>query len=265
MGFLQGKRALITGIASERSIASGIAEAMHREGAELAFTYQTEKLKTRVEKAAADYGSDIVLPLDVAEDAQIASCFEQLGQSWGDGFDILVHAIAYAPREAIAGQFLDGLTRENFAIAHDISSYSLAALAQAARPLMRGRNGSIVTLTYLGSERALAGYNVMGVAKASLEATVRYLADNLGPEGTRVNAVSAGPIKTLAAAGIAGFRKILGHVEENAPLRRTVTIEDVGNVAAFLCSDLAAGVTGEVTYVDSGYNILGMTGLGDEH
>jgi len=260
MGFLQGKRALITGIASERSIASGIAEAMHREGAELAFTYQTEKLKTRVEKAAADYGSDIVLPLDVAEDAQIANCFEQLGKRW-DGFDILVHAIAYAPREAIAGQFLDGLTRENFAIAHDISSYSLAAMAQAARPLMRGRNGSILTLTYLGSERALAGYNVMGVAKASLEATVRYLADNLGPEGTRVNAVSAGPIKTLAAAGIAGFRKILGHVEENAPLRRTVTIEDVGNVAAFLCSDLAAGVTGEITYVDAGYNILGMTGI----
>ena len=180
MGFLQGKRALITGIASERSIASGIAEAMHREGAELAFTYQTEKLKTRVEKAAADYGSDIVLPLDVAEDAQIANCFEQLGKRW-DGFDILVHAIAYAPREAIAGQFLDGLTRENFAIAHDISSYSLAAMAQAARPLMQGRHGSILTLTYLGSERALAGYHVMGVAKASLEATVRYLADNLGP------------------------------------------------------------------------------------
>jgi enoyl-[acyl-carrier protein] reductase I len=261
MGFLQGKRALITGIASERSIASGIAEAMHREGAQLAFTYQTEKLRTRVEKAAGDYGSDIVLPLDVSDDAQIASCFEQLAQRWGDGFDILVHAIAYAPREAIAGQFLDGLTRQNFAIAHDISSYSLAAMAQAARPLMRGRNGSILTLTYLGAERALAGYNVMGVAKASLEATVRYLADNLGPEGTRVNAVSAGPIKTLAAAGIAGFRKILGHVEENAPLRRTVTIEDVGNVAAFLCSDLAAGVTGEITYVDAGYNILGMTGI----
>ncbi|MFL6592925.1 MAG: enoyl-ACP reductase [Luteimonas sp.] len=261
MGFLQGKRALVTGIASERSIASGIAEAMHREGAELAFTYQTEKLKTRVEKAATEYGSDIVLPLDVADDAQIAACFEQLGQRWGGGFDILVHAIAFAPREAIAGQFLDGLTRENFAIAQDVSAYSLAALAQAARPLMKGRNGSILTLTYLGSERALAGYNVMGVAKASLEATVRYLAYNLGPEGTRVNAISAGPIKTLAAAGIAGFRKILGHVEDNAPLRRTVTIEDVGNVAAFLCSDLAAGVTGEITYVDAGYNILGMTGI----
>ena len=264
MGFLQGKRALITGIASERSIASGIAEAMHREGAELAFTYQTDKLKSRVEKAATEYGSDIVIPLDVADDAQITACFEQLGQRWSDGFDILVHAIAYAPREAIAGQFLDGLTRENFAIAHDISSYSLAALAKAARPLMQQRNGAILTLSYLGAERALAGYNVMGVAKASLEATVRYLAYNLGPDGIRVNAISAGPIKTLAAAGIAGFRKILGHVEENAPLRRTVTIEDVGNVAAFLCSDLASGVTGEVTYVDAGYNILGMTGIEGE-
>ena len=260
MGFLQGKRALITGIASERSIATGIAEAMHREGAELAFTYQNDKLKSRVESAAAEYGSGIVIPLDVADDAQIAACFDALGRHW-DGFDILVHAIAFAPREAIAGQFLDGLTRENFAIAHDVSSYSLAAIAKAARPLMAGRNGSILTLTYLGAERALAGYNVMGLAKASLEANVRYLAYNLGPEGTRVNAISAGPIKTLAAAGIAGFRKILGHVEQNAPLRRTVTIEDVGNVAAFLCSDLAAGVTGEVTYVDAGYNILGMTGI----
>ena len=264
MGFLQGKRALITGIASERSIASGIAEAMHREGAQLAFTYQTDKLKSRVEKAAEEYGSNIVIPLDVSSDEQIAACFTELGKHWTDGFDILIHAIAYAPREAIAGQFLDGLTRENFAIAHDISAYSLAAMAKAARPMMQGRNGSILTLSYLGAERALAGYNVMGVAKASLEATVRYLAYNLGPEGTRVNAISAGPIKTLAAAGIAGFRKILGHVEENAPLRRTVTIEQVGNVAAFLCSDLAAGVTGEVTYVDSGYNILGMTGLDGE-
>ncbi|KAF1721364.1 enoyl-ACP reductase FabI [Pseudoxanthomonas wuyuanensis] len=262
MGFLQGKRALITGIASERSIASGIAEAMHREGAELAFTYQNDKLKSRVEKAAAEFGSDIVLPLDVADDAQIAACFDALGQRW-DGFDILVHAIAFAPREAITGQFLDGLTRENFALAHDISAYSLAALAKAARPLMQGRNGAVLTLSYLGAERALQNYNVMGVAKASLEATVRYLALNLGPEGIRVNAISAGPIKTLAAAGIGGFRKILGHVEQNAPIRRTVTIEDVGNVGAFLCSDLAAGVTGEVTYVDGGYSIVGMTGLGD--
>jgi len=260
MGFLQGKRALITGIASQRSIATGIADAMHREGAELAFTYQNDKLKSRVEAAAAEAGSNIVIPLDVADDAQIEACFAELGRHW-DGFDILVHAIAFAPREAIAGQFLDGLTRDNFALAHDISAYSLAALSKAARPMMQGRNGAVLTLTYLGAERALAGYNVMGVAKASLEATVRYLAYNLGPEGIRVNAISAGPIKTLAAAGIAGFRKILGHVEDNAPLRRTVTIEDVGNVAAFLCSDLAAGVTGEVTYVDAGYNILGMTGI----
>lgn len=264
MGFLQGKRALITGIASDRSIASGIAEAMHREGAQLAFTYQNEKLKTRVEAAAREFGSDIVLPLDVSDDAQIAACFEQLGQHWNDGFDILVHAIAFAPREAIAGQFLDGLTRENFAMAHDISAYSLSALAKAARPLMHDRKGAILTLSYLGAERALVNYNVMGVAKASLEASVRYLALNLGPEGIRVNAISAGPIRTLAASGISGFRKILGHVEQYAPLRRSVSIEDVGNVAAFLCSDLAAGVTGEVTYVDAGYNILGMTGIETE-
>lgn len=263
MGFLTGKRALITGIASERSIASGIAEAMHREGAELAFTFQNDKLKGRVEKAAAQYGSNIVLPLDVSEDAQIEACFTRLGEHW-DGLDILVHAIAFAPREAIAGQFLDGLTRENFALAHDVSAYSLAALAKAARPMMQNRQGAILTLSYLGAERALAGYNVMGVAKAALESTVRYLAYNLGPEGTRVNAISAGPIKTLAAAGIAGFRKILGHVEENAPLRRTVTIEDVGNAAAFLCSDLASGITGEITYVDAGYNTLGMTGIDSE-
>jgi enoyl-[acyl-carrier protein] reductase I len=259
MGFLQGKRALITGIASQRSIASGIAEAMHREGAELAFTYQNEKLKSRVEDAAKEYGSDIVIPLDVADDAQIANCFAELGKRW-DHFDILVHAIAYAPREAIEGEFLN-VTRESWNIAHEISAYSLAGMAKAARPMMANRNGAIVTLSYLGAERALANYNVMGVAKASLEATVRYLALNLGPEGTRVNAISAGPIKTLAAAGIANFRKMLGHVEEYAPMRRSVTIEDVGNVAAFLCSDLAAGVTGDVTYVDAGYNILGMTGI----
>lgn len=262
MGFLQGKRALITGIASDRSIASGIAEAMHRQGAELAFTYLNDKLRPRVEKAAAAFGSDIVLPLDVTSDEQISACFEQLGQRWDGGFDILVHAIAYAPREAIEGEFLDGLTRENWNTAHEVSAYSLAAMAKAARPLMAGRNGSILTLSYLGAVRALQNYNVMGVAKASLEATVRYLALNLGPEGTRVNAISAGPIKTLSAAGIANFRKMLGHFEEHAPLRRTVTIEDVGNTAAFLCSDLAAGITGEVTYVDSGYNILGMSGVG---
>ena len=259
MGFLQGKRALVTGIASQRSIASGIAEAMHREGAELAFTYQNEKLKSRVEDAAKEYGSNIVIPLDVSDDAQIDNCFSELKKHW-DHFDILVHAIAYAPREAIEGEFLN-VTRESWNVAHEISAYSLAGMAKAARPMMKNRNGAIVTLSYLGAERALANYNVMGVAKASLEATVRYLALNLGPEGTRVNAISAGPIKTLAAAGIANFRKMLGHVEEYAPMRRSVTIEDVGNVAAFMCSDLALGVTGEVTYVDAGYNILGMTGI----
>jgi enoyl-[acyl-carrier protein] reductase I len=261
MGFLTGKRALIVGVASQRSIATGIAEAMHREGAELAFTYQTEKLLSRVEACAAEYGgSKIILPCDVADDAQIESVFTELGKHW-DGFDILVHSVGFAPREAIEGGYLDGLTRENFRIAHDISAYSLSALAKAARPMMQGRNGAILTLSYLGAERALANYNVMGVAKAALEASVRYLALNLGPEGTRVNAISAGPIKTLAAAGIANFRKMLGHVEDYAPLRRSVTIEDVGNVAAFLCSPLAAGITGEITYVDAGYNILGMTGI----
>lgn len=260
MGFLSGKRALIVGVASQRSIATGIAEAMHREGAQLAFTYQNERLQSRVQGLADETGSEIVLMCDVAEDAQIQAVFDELHQRW-DGLDILVHSVGFAPREAVQGAFLDNLTRENFAIAHDISSYSLAALAQAARPMMQGRNGAILTLSYLGAVRALANYNVMGLAKASLEACVRYLALNLGPEGTRVNAISAGPIKTLAAAGIANFRKMLDHVESNAPLRRSVSIEDVGNVAAFLCSDLAAGVTGEITYVDAGYSILGMTGL----
>lgn len=260
MGFLHGKRALIVGIASQRSIAWGIANAMYREGAQLALTYQNERLKDRVEEAANAFGSNIVLPCDVAEDTQIENLFRALGKHW-DGFDILVHSVGFAPREAIQGQFLDHLTRENFAIAHDISSYSLAALAKAARPMMSGRNGAILTLTYLGAERALHNYNVMGLAKASLEANVRYLAFNLGPEGTRVNAISAGPIKTLAAAGIANFRKMLEHVDDNAPLRRTVTIDEVGNVGAFLCSDLASGITGEITHVDAGYSILGMTGI----
>ncbi len=260
MGFLHGKRALITGVLNHRSIAWGIASAMHREGAELAFTYVNDKLKDRVDEAATAFGSNIVLPCDVADDAQIEALFPTLSQHW-DGLDILVHSIGFAPRDAMTGEFLDGLTREGFRIAHDISSYSLAALAKAARPLMQGRNGAILTLTYLGAERALASYNVMGLAKASLEANVRYLAYNLGPEGTRVNAISAGPIRTLAASGVANLRKMLDHVAEKAPLRRNVSIEEVGNVAAFLCSDLASGVTGEVTYVDAGYNILGMTGL----
>ena len=205
MGFLQGKRALITGIASQRSIANGIAEAMHREGAELAFTYQNEKLKSRVDEVASRLGGGPSFPLDVTDDAQIAALFEQLGQHW-DGFDILVHSVGFAPRETLDGGFVDNLTRESFGIALDISAYSLAALAKAARPMMQDRNGSILTLTYLGSERALPNYNVMGVAKAALEASVRYLAMNLGPEGTRVNAVSAGPIKTLAASGVGNLR-----------------------------------------------------------
>ena len=260
MAFLEGKRALIVGIASQRSIAWGIAEAMHREGAKLAFTYQNEKLKQRVEDAAAHFGSDIALPCDVAIDAEIGAVADTLSQCWG-GLDVMVHSVAYAPREAIQGDYLDNLTREAFAIAHDVSSYSLAALAKALRPLMRGHDSAILTMSYLGAIRAMANYNVMGLAKASLEANVRYLARALGPDGIRVNAISAGPIKTLAAAGIANFRKMLDHVETTAPLRRSVSIEDVGNVAAFLCSDLAAGVTGEITYVDAGYNILGMTGL----
>ncbi len=260
MGFLEGKRALVTGILSNRSIAWGIARAMHREGAELALTYVDEKLRGRVDEAASQLDTDIVLPCDVSRDSDIEALFENLGKRW-DGLDILVHSIGFAPREALAGEYLDGLTRENFRIAHDISSYSLAALAKAARPMMKGRNGAILTMTYLGATRALASYNVMGLAKASLEANVRYLAYNLGPEGTRVNAISAGPIKTLAAAGIAGFRKMLDHVERVAPLRRSITTDEVGNAAAFLCSDLASGITGEVTFVDAGYNTLGMAGL----
>lgn len=259
MGMLEGKRALIVGVASPRSIAWGIAEAMHREGAELAFTYQNEKLRSRVDKIAAQTGSGLVLPLDVAEDEQIEAVFRTLGEHW-DGLDIIVHAVGFAPRDQIEGEFADVVTREGFRIAHDISSYSFAALARAGRPLLRP-GGALLTLSYLGAVRAMPSYNVMGLAKASLEASVRYLAHGLGPDGIRVNAISAGPIKTLAAAGIAKFRAMLEHVESTAPLRRSVTIEDVGNTAAFLCSDLASGITGEVTYVDAGYNIVGMAGL----
>ncbi len=260
MGFMQGKRALIVGVASNRSIAYGVAQAMHREGAELAFTYQGEKLKERVEKLAAEFGSSIVLPCDVASDEQIEAVFEELGKQW-DGLDSIVHSVAYAPREALDGPYVDAVTRENFAIAHDISSYSFTALAKAGRKLMKGRNGSLLTLTYLGAERVIPNYNVMGIAKASLEANVRYMAASLGAEGIRVNAVSAGPIRTLAAAGINNFRDMLSKAEKAAPLGRNVSIEEVGNVAAFLCSDLASGVTGEITYVDAGYNILGLASL----
>jgi enoyl-[acyl-carrier protein] reductase I len=238
---------------SNRSIAYGIAQAARREGAELAFAYQNERFKDRVTGMAAELGSKIVLPCDVASDAEISSLFEGLRKHW-DGLDGLAHAIAFAPREAIAGEFLDGLSRAGFAQAHEVSAYSFPALAKAALPMMKGRNAALVTLTYLGAARVVPHYNTMGLAKASLEASVRYLAANLGPMGIRVNGISAGPVKTLAAAGISGFGKILKFVEEHAPLRRNVSLEEVGNVAAFLLSDLASAVTGEILYVDSGFS-----------
>ena len=257
MGFMAGKRALIVGLASNRSIAWGIAQAFAREGAELAFTYQNDKLKPRVEKMAEELGSSMTYPLDVAIDAEIDALFEAIARDW-DGIDVLVHSVGFAPRDQLAGTFIESITREGFQIAHDISSYSLAALAKGALPLMQGRNSSILTLSYLGAVRAVPNYNVMGLAKASLEANVRFLAADLGPRGIRVNGISAGPIKTLAAAGISGFRKMLHHVEEVAPIRRNVTVEDVGNAAAFLCSDLAAGISSEILYVDGGYSTIGM-------
>jgi enoyl-[acyl-carrier protein] reductase I len=263
MALLEGRRILITGLLSNRSIAYGVAKAARREGAVLAYTYQNERFKERVEDMARELGSDIALPCDVASDEEIARLFADLGRRW-DGLDGLVHAIAYAPREAITGDFLDGLSREAFRVAHDVSSYSFPALAKAALPMMQGRKASLVTLTYLGAHRVVPNYNTMGLAKASLEASVRYLAASLGPRGIRVNGISAGPIKTLAASGIAGFGKILKFVEEHAPMRRNVTTQDVGNAAAFLLSDLAAGVTGEVLYVDAGFrNVLaGIPGGG---
>ena len=259
MGLLTGKRALIVGVASNRSIAWGIAQAMHREGAELAYTYQNEKLRGRVEKFAGETGSDITLPCDVSVDAEISGVFTRLNEHWPH-LDILVHSVAFADRELLEGDYLDSITREGFLRAQDISAYSFAALGRGARPLMQGRNGAMLTLTYIGSIRAMPNYNVMGIAKASLEANVRYMAADLGPEGIRVNAVSAGPIRTLAASGIKGLRGFLNHVEKVSPLRRNVTIEEVGNVAAFLCSDYASAVTGEVTYVDCGYNTVGSEG-----
>jgi enoyl-[acyl-carrier protein] reductase I len=257
MGFLTDKRILITGVASNRSIAWGCATAMRREGAQIALTYQNDKLRGRVEDLAGRLDSTICLPLDVASDTQIDEAFNRLGEHW-DGLDAIVHAIAFAPREQLEGDYVDAVTREGFATAHDVSSYSLAALAKAGRGMMEGRNGSLVTMSYLGAVRAVPNYNVMGVAKASLEANVRYLAASLGPKGIRVNAVSAGPIRTLAAAGISDFRGMLKQVEERTPLRRNVTIDEVGNAAAFLCSDLASGITGDVLYVDTGYHILGL-------
>jgi len=260
MGFLAGKKALIVGLASNRSIAWGIAQAMHREGAELALSYQTDKLKPRVEKMAGELGSNLIMPCDVGSDEQIESVFDYLEKSW-DKVDIIIHSVGFAPKEELAGNFVDMTTREGFNIAHEISSYSFTALAKAGRKMMKDTNGSLLTLSYLGAERAMPNYNVMGLAKASLEANVRYMANSLGPEGIRVNGISAGPIRTLAAAGIGDFRKMLSQVEENAPLRKNVTIEEVGNTAAFLCSDLASGITGQNIYVDSGYSIIGMPAL----
>ncbi|TMG95664.1 MAG: SDR family oxidoreductase [Betaproteobacteria bacterium] len=262
MNLLAGRKILITGVLSNRSIAYGVAKACAREGATLAFTYVNDDLKDRVTKIVAEFGACPVLRCDVAADDQIGALFETLKSEWG-AIDGMLHAIAFAPRESLAGDFLAGMSREAFRTAHDISSYSFAALAKAARPLLEGRNASLLTLTYLGAVRSLANYNVMGLAKASLEANVRYLASTLGPEGTRVNAISAGPIKTLAAAGIGGFSKILHFVEKNAPLRRNVTIDDVGNVAAFYFSDLSSAITGEITYVDCGFSTV-AAGFADE-
>jgi len=258
MGFLAGKRAFIVGVATDRSVAWGIAQAMHREGAQLAFSYVNDKMKERVEPLAHSLGSRLTMPLDVTVDGQIEAAFGLLKREWSE-LDIVIHAVAYAPREAIVGSFAENTSREAFRIAHDVSSYSFTALARGARPLMAGRKGALLTLTYLGAVRSIPSYNVMGLAKASLEANVRFLAADLGPHGIRVNGISAGPIKTLAAAGIAGFRKMLSRVAEVSPLRRNVTLEDVGNAAAFLCSDLAAGITGEIVYVDSGFNTVGMS------
>jgi len=259
MGFMAGKKALIVGVASDRSIASGIAEAFAREGAEIAFTYQNDKLRSRVEKLSERLGqnTDLLFPCDVTSDDEIDAVFAGLGEHW-DGLDILVHSVGFAPREQLAGTFTESITREGFAISHDISAYSLAALAKAALPMMQGRDGAMLAMTYDAATKVVPNYNVMGLAKASLESCVRFLAADLGPQGIRVNAISAGAVKTLAAAGIAGFRKMLNYAVKASPLRRTVTIEEIGNTAAFLCSDLASGITGETTFVDAGVNIMGM-------
>ncbi|HTW73413.1 MAG TPA: enoyl-ACP reductase [Steroidobacteraceae bacterium] len=255
---MAGKRALIVGVATDRSIAWGIAQAMHAQGAQLAFSYANERFKERVAPLAAQLGSQLVMPLDVQLDEQIEAAFALLGREWGQ-LDVLVHAVAFAPREALSGSFTAQTTREAFQVAHEVSSYSFTALARAALPLMSGRAGALLTLSYLGAVRSMPGYNVMGLAKASLEANVRFLAGDLGPRNIRVNAISAGPVKTLAAAGVGGFRRMLSTVAQVAPLRRNVTLEEIGNAAAFLCSDMASGITGEVLYVDNGFNTVGMS------
>lgn len=263
MGFLSGKKALIVGLASNRSIAYGIAKAFHEQGAELAFTYQNEKLQSRVEKMAAEFNSSLIFPCDVASDIEINQVFEQLNKHW-DKLDILVHSVAFAPADQITGDYISSASREGFRIAHDISAYSLVGLAQAALPMMQESQGSILTLSYYGAEKAIPNYNVMGIAKASLEASVRYLAVGLGSRGIRVNAISAGPIKTLAASGVKDFRKMLNAYANTTPLKRNVSAEEVGNAAAFLCSDLASGITAEILHVDAGYHAVSMTDLGTE-
>ena len=257
MGFLANKRILVTGMLSNRSIAYGAALALRREGAELAFTYQGERIRDRVMELAREFDSELVFQCDVASDAEIEHLFSDLGKHW-DKFDGFVHAVAYAPREALAGEFLDGFSREAFRVAHDISAYSFPAMAKAALPMLEGRNAALLTLSYLGAVRTMPHYNVMGLAKASLEASVRYLAMDLGHRGIRVNGISAGPIRTIAASGIADFNKLLGYNEKHAPLKRNVTIEEVGNAIAFMCSDLASGITGEITYVDGGFNTTAL-------
>ena len=264
MGILSGKKVLIVGLASNRSIAYGIAEACHQQGAELAFTYQNDKLKDRVERMAQEFGSSLTFACDVASDEEINAVFEHLGKHWQQ-LDTVVHSVAYAPADQISGDFVTHATREGFRIAHDISVYSLIALAKAALPLMQESNGSLLTLSYYGAEKAVPNYNVMGVAKASLEATVRYLASSLGPRGIRVNAISAGPIRTLAAAGIKDFRKLQNAYAGVAPLQRNVTIQEVGQTAAFLSSSMASGITGEVVHVDAGFHaVSGVTNLDAE-
>jgi len=258
MGFLKDKNVLIVGCASTRSIAWGVAQAMKREGANLAFTYQNEKLHDRVEKMAGECESEVVVPCDVSSDEQIEAVFDHIDDYW-DHLDVIIHSVAFAPRTELGGDYLDSVTREGFSVAHEISSYSFAALAKAGRNMMMGRNAALLTLSYLGAQKAIPNYNVMGPAKASLEANVRYMAQALGQDNIRVNAVSAGPIRTLAASGISGFKNMMDHVENTSPLKRNVTIEEVGNAAAFLCSDLASGITGEITYVDGGYNVIGMS------
>ena len=257
MGFLQDKKALIVGVASDRSICWGIAQAMHKQGAEVLLTYQNERLKSRVDELAASIQAPAPLPLDLGDQAQLDAIMVDLQKRWG-GIDIAVHGAAFAPKETLSGSYLDSVTAEGFRIAHEVSSYSFTALAKACRPLMQGRHGALLTLSYLGAVRAMENYNVMGLAKASLEASVRYLAQSLGPEDIRVNAISAGPIRTLAASGISGFRDILDHYQTHAALKRNVTTEEVGNAAAFLCSDLASGITAEITYVDAGYSTMGI-------